>query len=125
MAAKQPRPIIGINADFCPANKSLPQMHRLNLGYTDVIYNTGGNNSVPSGLPLKVPWPRSTNPASVPVVPPVPGATSTRPGPCPLVGRDAAKPMHVPGSPGAHLKARHSEWTQDRATASSQRPTTP
>lgn len=42
MAAKQPRPVIGINADFVPASKSMPQLHRLNLGYTDVVYNTGG-----------------------------------------------------------------------------------
>jgi len=29
MAAKQPRPVIGINADFTPASKTLPQMPQI------------------------------------------------------------------------------------------------
>src|SRR4051812_5646680 len=42
MAAQQPRPVIGINADYAPASKTLPPMHRLNLGYADTVFNAGG-----------------------------------------------------------------------------------
>ncbi|MBX7105356.1 MAG: gamma-glutamyl-gamma-aminobutyrate hydrolase family protein [Gemmataceae bacterium] len=42
MAAKQPRPVIGINADLIPASKTLPVHHRLNIGYSETVYNAGG-----------------------------------------------------------------------------------
>ena len=42
MAVRQPRPVIGINADLAPAGKITPQAHRLNLGYADTVYAAGG-----------------------------------------------------------------------------------
>lgn len=43
-----PRPVIGINADFVAASKTLPPTNRLAVGYSDVIFHAGG-------LPLILP----------------------------------------------------------------------
>jgi putative glutamine amidotransferase len=42
MATRQPRPVIGINADLVPASKTLPVHHRLNIGYSETVYKAGG-----------------------------------------------------------------------------------
>lgn len=42
MPAREKRPIIGINADFIPASKTLPPTNRLTIGYCDTVFNTGG-----------------------------------------------------------------------------------